>query len=153
MPLTSSLKQKLCRPLSDALGWTLSPVADKISEMFLEEKTAEAVTVREAEGIARELYGVETTTTALPGEYDCNFHLQARDGRDFVLKCMHPARETAFIDMQCSALAHLLNHATHLPLPRLQPTTKGDAYTSWKDAAGHRAARARGIASPTIERT
>ena len=104
--------------------------------MFLEEKTAEAVAVAEAERIARELYGVETAATALPGEYDCNFHLQARDGRDFVLKCMHPARATAFIDMQCAALAHLLKHAAHLPLPRLQPTTKGDAYTPWNDAAG-----------------
>ena len=71
--------------------------------MFLEEKTAEAVATREAERIARELYGVETRATVLPGEYDCNFHLQARDGREFVLKCMHPARETAFIDMQCAA--------------------------------------------------
>ena len=104
--------------------------------MFLEEKTAEAVATREAERIALELYGVEATATALPGEYDCNFHLQARDGREFVLKCMHPARETAFIDMQCAALAHLAKHAAHLPLPRVQRTHKGEAYTPWNDAAG-----------------
>ena len=104
--------------------------------MFLEERTVEAVATPEAERIASELYGVEATATALPGEYDCNFHLQARDGREFVLKCMHPARETAFIDMQCAALAHLLHHAAQLPLPRVQPTSKGEAYTSWNDPAG-----------------
>ncbi len=104
--------------------------------MFLEEKTAEAVATREAERIAHELYGVQAAATALPGEYDCNFHLRARDGREFVLKCMHPARETAFIDMQCAALAHLEGRASHLPLPRVQATTKGEAYRPWSDTAG-----------------
>ncbi len=104
--------------------------------MFLEEKTTEAVATREAERIARELYSVATTATALPGEYDCNFHLRAGDGREFVLKCMHPARETAFIDMQCAALAHLAERASHLALPRVQRTSKGHAHTPWNDAAG-----------------
>jgi 4-aminobutyrate aminotransferase-like enzyme/Ser/Thr protein kinase RdoA (MazF antagonist) len=104
--------------------------------MFLEERIAETIATLEAERIASELYGVATVATALPGEYDSNFHLRAGDGREFVLKCMHPARETAFIDMQCQALTYLANHAPHLPLPRVQRTTKGDAYTPWSDAAG-----------------
>src|SRR5258708_301732 len=49
---------------------------------------------------------------------------------------MHPARESAFIDMQCAALEHLAKHAAHMPLPRVERTIKGDAFTLWNDAAG-----------------
>ena len=109
--------------------------ADKISGMFLEESTALAITRSDAEWLARELYGITASALELPGEYDCNFHLRASDGREFVLKCMHPARENAFIDMQCAALAHLARHAGHLRLPRIERTAQGDAYTVWNDAA------------------
>ena len=72
--------------------------------MFLEERTAVAVTTGDAERMARELYGLRAVAATLPGEYDSNFRLRVNDGREFVLKCMHPARETAFIDMQCAAV-------------------------------------------------
>ncbi len=109
--------------------------ADKISGMFLEESTALAITRSDAERLARELYGITASALELPGEYDCNFHLRASDGREFVLKCMHPARKDSFIDMQCAALAHLARHAGHLRLPRIERTAQGDAYTVWNDAA------------------
>ena len=64
---------------------------------------------------------------ALPGEFDDNFRLTAADGRAFVLKAMHPARERALVAMQCAALAHLEARAKHLPLPRVVQTRKGDA--------------------------
>ena len=79
--------------------------------MFLEERTAVAITTGEAERMARELYRFTAVATNLPGEYDSNFHLRVNDGREFVLKFMHPARETAFIDMQCAAPTHLQTHA------------------------------------------
>ena len=66
---------------------------------------------------------------ALPGEYDDNFRLIAADGRSFVLKVMHPARERALVDLQCAALAHLEARRQHLPLPRVVQTRKGDAVT------------------------
>jgi len=110
--------------------------ADKISGMFLEESIASAITRSDAERLARELYGITATASDLPGEYDCNFHLRASDGREFVLKCMHPAREGVFIDMQCAALVHLARHAAHLRLPRVESTIHGDVYTLWNDAAG-----------------
>ncbi len=59
--------------------------ADKISGMFLEESTALAITRSDAERLARELYGITASASELPGEYDCNFHLRASDGREFVL--------------------------------------------------------------------
>jgi hypothetical protein len=92
--------------------------------MFLEEGTTVAISTADAERLAKELYGIGATATELPGEYDCNFHLHARDGREFVMKCMHPARENSFIDMQCAALAHLATNAPRLPLPRVQLTKR-----------------------------
>src|SRR5258708_29487068 len=104
--------------------------------MFLEESTAASISTSDAMRLASDLYGIAAVATALPGEYDCNFHLHASDGREFVLKCMHPARESAFIDMQCAALEHLARHAAHMPLPRVERTIKGDAFTLWNDGAG-----------------
>jgi 4-aminobutyrate aminotransferase-like enzyme/Ser/Thr protein kinase RdoA (MazF antagonist) len=104
--------------------------------MFLEQSTAVAISTLDAERLAKELYGIAAAATALPGEYDCNFHLHAADGREYVLKCMHPARENSFIDMQCAALAHLAANAPRLPLPRVQLTKRGDRFTSIADAEG-----------------
>ena len=104
--------------------------------MFLEERASAKVTAREAESLARELYGLSGAAKELPGEYDCNFHFRAGDGQEFVLKCMHPARESAFIEMQCAALNHLAGSAPQLPLPRLRPTIKGQMYAQSTDAGG-----------------
>jgi 4-aminobutyrate aminotransferase-like enzyme/Ser/Thr protein kinase RdoA (MazF antagonist) len=106
--------------------------------MFLEERTVTAVSAEEAERFALARYGVAASATALPGEYDCNFHLRASDGRALVLKCMHPAREASFIEMQCAALEHLRDQASHLPLPRVQRTTEGLPFTDVTDSAGQR---------------
>src|SRR5215467_10585269 len=108
-------------------GWTSRPVADKISPMFLEERIAATISVPDAERLAKAWYGVTAAAAALPGEYDCNFHLHADDGREFVLKIMHPAREVEFIEMQCAALEHLASHAPKLALQRLQRTLKDEA--------------------------
>ena len=104
--------------------------------MLLEARVAHAVTEAEAVRLARELYGLETTARALPGEYDDNFHLNCADGRAFVLKVMHPARERSFIDLQCRALTHLAQRAPQLPLPRVIPNRSGELFTSITAADG-----------------
>ena len=104
--------------------------------MFLEESAALAISASDAERLAKELYGITAAGTALPGEYDCNFHLRAADGHEYVLKCMHPARENSFIDMQCAALTYLANNAPRLPLPRVQLTKRGERFISIADAEG-----------------
>ena len=116
--------------------WTRRQVADTILNMFLEERVVAAITTSEAEGLARDLYGMTARAFALPGEYDSNFHLRASDGREFVMKCMHPAREEAFIDMQCGALNHLATHAPRLPVPRVERNAKGKSFAKVTDAAG-----------------
>src|SRR5260370_23134262 len=105
-------------------------LADKIWCMLLEARVAQPVTEAEAVRLARELYGLETSAYALPGEYDDNFHLTSADGHAFVLKVMHPARERSFIDLQCWALTHLAQRAPQLPMPRLTPNRNGEQFTS-----------------------
>src|SRR5438309_11486202 len=98
--------------------------------MLLEARVTQPVTEAEAVRLARELYGLEASARALPGEYDDNFHLTGADGHAFVLKVMHPAREHSFIDLQCRALTHLAQRAPHLPLPRVTTNRSGELFTS-----------------------
>src|SRR5690349_10486905 len=97
--------------------------------MLLEARVAHRTTETEAAHLAREVYGFAASARALPGEYDDNFHLTAADGRAFVLKVMHPAREQSFIDLQCKALMHLAQQAPQLPLPRVVPNRSGELFS------------------------
>src|SRR5437879_12361758 len=98
--------------------------------MLLEARVAHRVTEAEAAQLSRQVYGLEASARTLPGEYDDNFHLTSADGRAFVLKVMHPAREHSFIDLQCQALRHLAQGAPQMPLPRVTPNRGGDLFTS-----------------------
>ncbi len=91
----------------------------------------------EAKALVREVYGIEGTAAALPGELDDNFRIEAQDGRAFVLKAMHPARERGLVELQCDALLHLERQAPELPLPRVVPTRAGEriAVASGTDGA------------------
>ena len=98
--------------------------------MSLEARIGPPIAEAEAVHIAHELYGVKGSAQALPGEYDDNFHLIGADGREYVLKVMHPARERSFIDMQCQALRHLAQRAPHLSLPRVLPDHDGEFFSA-----------------------
>src|SRR5215470_6385819 len=104
--------------------------------MLLEARVAHHVTEAEAARLASEVYGLDATAGALPGEYDDNFHLTAADGRAFVLKVMHPARERSFLDLQCKALVHLAERAPQLPLPRVQPNRSDELFSEITAADG-----------------
>lgn len=100
--------------------------------MIPEARVAERVRDVEAARLAREVFGVEAAAKPLPGEYDDNFHLVAYDGLEFVLKIMHPAREDAFVGMQCAVLEHLANRAPKLTLPRVCKTLAGSSSSTAK---------------------
>src|SRR5579864_1711465 len=104
--------------------------------MLLDARVAHHVAEAEAARLAREVYGLEAAARALPGEYDDNFHLTAADGRVFVLKVMHPAREPSFIDLQCKALVHLAERALQLPLPRVLLNRSGELFSEITAADG-----------------
>jgi 4-aminobutyrate aminotransferase-like enzyme/Ser/Thr protein kinase RdoA (MazF antagonist) len=97
--------------------------------MMPEARVAPPISTLEAERIAKELYLLDGEAKQLPGEYDDNFHLMGGDGREFVLKIMHPVREESFVDMQCRALMHLAEHAPHLVLPRVQAAATEELYS------------------------
>src|SRR5262249_39930743 len=98
--------------------------------MFLETPVSRRTTDTEAMRLARELYGIEAAANPLPGEHDDNFHLMSPDGREFVLKVMHPVREPSFIDAQCRALQHLAEREPQLGLPRVIPSPKNELFTA-----------------------
>jgi len=104
--------------------------------MLLETRVEHPITGAEAAGLASKLYGLEVSAQTLPGEYDDNFRLTATDGRAFVLKVMHPARESSFIDLQCQALRHLAQRAPQLGLPRVLPNSNGELFASITAADG-----------------
>src|ERR1700688_1227880 len=111
--------------------------------MLLEERVARGTTEAEAVELARELYGLAVRAHSLPGEYDDNFHLttlektaESGEPAGFVLKVMHPARERAFIDMQCRALRHLALRAPQLTLPRVQLNRHNEAFAAVTAADG-----------------
>src|SRR5215470_15222469 len=104
--------------------------------MLLEARVAHHVMPAEASRLTDEVYGLEATARALPGEYDDNFHLTAADERAFVLKVMHPAREPSFLDLQCKALVHLAERAPQLPLPRVLPSCRGELFSETTAADG-----------------
>jgi 4-aminobutyrate aminotransferase-like enzyme/Ser/Thr protein kinase RdoA (MazF antagonist) len=98
--------------------------------MIPEARVAQPVTEAEAVRVAREVFSLEVSARALPGEYDDNFHLTSSDGREFVLKIMHPAREQSFVAMQCQALQHLAHRAPDLALPRVCPASGDNAFAT-----------------------
>jgi 4-aminobutyrate aminotransferase-like enzyme/Ser/Thr protein kinase RdoA (MazF antagonist) len=84
----------------------------------------------EAERIARELYGLTVTISALPGERDCNFRLRTVDApgavaREFVLKILDVTTDAESTDCLVSVLEHLAEQDPALPVPRLFPTLRG----------------------------
>ncbi len=95
-------------------------------------------TTDEAQRLAADLYGLAATAESLPGEYDDNFRLTARDGASYVLKVMHPARERGFVDLQCRALGHVAARAPRLALPRVVPLRSGEPYAATGASEGAR---------------
>jgi 4-aminobutyrate aminotransferase-like enzyme/Ser/Thr protein kinase RdoA (MazF antagonist) len=98
--------------------------------MMPESRVAAPISCLQAIQFAWEIYGLSGHARSLPGEYDDNFHLSTVEGRSFVLKIMHPAREASFVDMQCRALLHLAQRVSQIQLPRVIPTVNGNLFST-----------------------
>jgi 4-aminobutyrate aminotransferase-like enzyme/Ser/Thr protein kinase RdoA (MazF antagonist) len=84
--------------------------------------------IAEGERIARDLYGLAVSISALPGERDCNFRLRtAGEPREFVLKVFTAASDPESSDCLVRVLDHLAEQDPALPVPRLFPTLRGEA--------------------------
>jgi Ser/Thr protein kinase RdoA (MazF antagonist) len=87
------------------------------------------VSVAEAEALACGRYGIAAKASELAGERDRNFHLQAEDGRHFMLKIVNPAEDPAVTEFQIGALRHIEARDPGLPVPRVVTTPTGEATT------------------------
>ena len=84
-----------------------------------------AFSVAEAEKVARDVYGVAATVTALAGERDCNFQVRTASGAAHVLKIMNAAADPVAADCQRRVLEHLAQQDAALPVPRLSAGLDG----------------------------
>ena len=75
--------------------------------------------------ITQSCYGFVPQIQRLPGEYDTNAVVMHPDGHRFVLKIMHPERDSSFVEMQIAALTHLAHTAASVPVQRVIPQTSG----------------------------
>ena len=83
--------------------------------------------IAEGEHIARDLYGLAVSVSALPGERDTNFRLRTADAREFVLKIQGVAADADSTGCLVAVLDHLAEQDAALPVPRLFPTLRGEA--------------------------
>ncbi len=84
---------------------------------------APQLTLRDAEHLARELFGLAATASALPSERDQNFRLRADDGRALVLKIANAAEALEMLEAENATMRQLADTGL---APTLIPTRGGD---------------------------
>ncbi len=88
--------------------------------------------------ILHRLWGDRGEVTALPGELDSNFRIDATDGGQSILKVMHEGADPAAVDLQVSVLAHLARSEIRDRVPAVLPGASGaqSGVTTVLDDAG-----------------
>ena len=94
------------------------------------------VSCEDAERLARERYGLDTTATRLTGERDENFKLSCADGRQFVLKIASAAEAPDITDLPTAALLHVESFDPEFPCPRVLRDRDGLTQSEYLDASG-----------------
>lgn len=79
--------------------------------------------------LASRLFGVDGIPTALGGERDRNFRIDAADEK-YVLKVSNPADGPGVLDLQTRALGHLAETEPDLPVMRVVSTTEGSDWAA-----------------------
>ncbi|HEX7720405.1 MAG TPA: phosphotransferase [Woeseiaceae bacterium] len=87
--------------------------------------TAPPADTADAAAIATRYYGLRASARELVSERDRNFHLQADDGRQFVLKITNAAEDPLVTDFQIKALLHIAAQDANVSVPVVVPTTDG----------------------------
>lgn len=84
---------------------------------------------RQAEGLARELYGIEASATGLPSERDQNFLLNDSSGGRFVLKIANSSSQRDLLEAENAAMTHIGRANSTLRCPEVLATLAGDELT------------------------
>jgi len=95
-----------------------------------------AFSPRQAEAMARDLYGITATAQPLPSERDQNFVVATTAGERFVLKIANAGEERGTLDLQNAALLHVAAEDAELVLPRVRPSVGGRSIETVKDDRG-----------------
>lgn len=82
-------------------------------------------------------WGIDATLASLAGEYDLNLRVDAADGSRYILKVMRPGCDEAFVDLLCSAHAHIQSRDASVPVPAVVPTRDGRLHATVRDDDGH----------------
>lgn len=90
---------------------------EKLGELL--EVAAPPVSDAEAQELARVHFGLDVVVEPLVGERDRNFHLRHSNGREYVLKVIHPAEDEAVTDFHSKLLLHIQAADPELAVPLL----------------------------------
>ena len=83
------------------------------------------------------VWGIDGELTALHGERDRNFRVDAHGGR-YLLKVHNPADGEEVLDLQCSAMRHIRTVAPDVPVPGVVPTRDGRPWVELTGSDGRR---------------
>lgn len=97
---------------------------------------APTFTTKDAERLARDLYGVAATARPLTSERDQNFRLTPARGDEFVLKIANSLEDPAFLDAQRLAMDAASSRGANVP--RVIPLTSGARSGEATGASGAR---------------
>ncbi len=100
------------------------------------ETSPPAFAAEEAERLSREIFGITGTARQLYGERDQNFRIKTADGPGIILKILSPGESALNVEFQTGALDHIAMMDPALPVPRVQRTMRGEAYTHVTNASG-----------------
>jgi len=126
---------ELCSMLEKSVETGTLPQLAEVERMGdLHDVASPPVSAEEAGALASEHYGLNVHVQALVGERDRNFHLRADDGREFVLKIIHPAEDPEVSDFQSRMLMHVEEKDPELPTPRVVRSRDGAHRVLWQKA-------------------
>lgn len=89
-----------------------------------------------AQRMAADIFGVTGSAQRLYGERDQNFRIRPAEGDGIILKFLSPSEDAAMVELQTTLLDHIARMDPGLPVPRVQKTLRGEAYTRVPDDAG-----------------
>ncbi len=89
-----------------------------------------------AEKITKELYHLEGTATALPGEMDSNFRIETATG-SYVLKISRPGEDDGYIEFQQELLNYFANSKEDIVAPKPIPSHDGKFISEIIDSEGN----------------